>query len=259
VEKGTTKIVLTIEYDGTDYFGFQLQENRPDQPTIQSELEEAIFRLTGERLRVAAASRTDTGVHAKGQVVSFRTQSSISLPYFLSGLNHFLPADIAVLKTSEVPESFHVMKDAISREYRYVILNRRTRPAINRCFVYQFAPDLDAEAMNEASRMLVGEHDMAGFTGTLGDRIKTVKKVSHAGVLRKGDLIVFSIEANSFLPHQIRNTVGSLIQVGQGKMNVNAFYDIIKNKQPGSAGPRAPAKGLFLMRVNYSKPFGEEN
>jgi tRNA pseudouridine38-40 synthase len=259
VEKGTTKIVLTIEYDGTDYFGFQLQANRPDRPTIQSELEKAIFRLTGESLRVSSASRTDTGVHAKGQVVSFRTQSSLPLQNFLSGLNHFLPEDIAVLRVNEVPESFHVMKDAISREYRYYILNRGTRPAINRRFVYQFGRSLDVAVMDEASQGLVGEHDMAAFTGTLGSRIKTVKKVTHAGVMRKGDLVIFSIKASSFLPHQIRNTVGCLMQVGLGKMNVNTFYDIIKAKQPGSAGPRAPAKGLFLMQVNYSKPFGEEN
>ena len=259
MENGLTKIVLIVEYDGTNYFGFQLQAGRPEQPTIQSELEQAIHQLTGEALRVLAASRTDTGVHAKEQVVSFRTHSALPPQTIVSGLNHYLPDDIAVKAAHRVAGSFNVRSSAISREYRYYILNRATRPAINRRFAHHVPLPLDAAAMGQASRMLVGEHDFASFTGTLGTRIKTVRRVSRSEVERKNDMVIFDMTANSFLPHQIRNTVGALIQVGLGKMNVRDFYAMMEAKKSASAGPRVPARGLFLMKVNYSRPFGEEN
>ncbi len=259
MEKVPTKIVLILEYDGTNYYGFQLQANRPDQPTIQSELEKAIYQLTGEALRVLAASRTDTGVHAREQVVSFRTNSALPVQTYFSGLNHYLPNDIAIRAAHRAADSFNVRSDAISREYRYYIINRAARPAIERRFAYHIPQPLDTVTMRKASRMLVGEHDFAAFTGTLGNRIKTIRYVSHSEVERKGDTVIFDITANSFLPHQIRNTVGALIQVGLGKMNVQDFYVMMEAKKPASAGPRVPAHGLFLMKINYSRPFGEEN
>ena len=259
MEKTPTKIVLILEYDGTNYIGFQAQANKLRRPTIQSELENAIFRLTGEELRVVAASRTDTGVHAKGQVVSFRTHSSLPPWKFLRGLNHYMPEDIAVKSAHRMDDSFNVRNDAVSREYSYFILNRKTRLALNRHFAYQVAESLDVPLMDVAAGMLIGEHDFASFTGSLGSRLKTVKIVSHSGIEHKNDTVIFNMTANSFLPHQIRNTVGALLQVGSGKMNIDSFYDMIKSKEPGSAGPKVPAYGLFLIRVNYSRPFGEEN
>ncbi len=259
MKNGLTKIVLIIEYDGTDYFGFQLQANKPGQPTIQSELEKAINKLTGEELRVLAASRTDTGVHAEEQVVSFRTYSKLNIETFVSGLNHYLPDDIAVKVAYNVEDSFNVRSNAVSREYRYCILNRKTRPAVKRQYMYYVPQQLDAVAMDNASRKLIGEHDFAAFTGTLGERMKTVRRVSRAEVRREGDKVIFDVTSNSFLPHQIRNTIGALIRVGAGKMKVEDFYAMMEAKKPASAGPRAPAHGLFLMRVNYSRPFGEEN
>ena len=259
METTTAKIILVMEYDGTNYFGFQLQANRPDQPTIQSELERAIVRLTGEELRVVAASRTDTGVHAKGQVVSIRTKSSLSPWTFVSGLNHYLPEDISVTSAYKVDESFNVRTNAVNREYRYYILNRNTRSALKRHFAYQVVVPLNVDAMNRASQVMIGKHDFASFTCSLAGKIKTVKNVTDSKVEYQDDTIIFSITSNSFLPHQIRNTVGALIQVGSGKMNVSDFYDMMNAVQPGLAGQRAPAKGLFLMKVNYSKPFGEEN
>ncbi len=259
MENGLTKIVLIMEYDGTDYYGFQLQANRPEQPTIQSELEKAIYRLTGEALRVLAASRTDTGVHAEAQVVSFRTHSILPPATFVSGLNHYLPVDIAIKAAYQVADSFNVRSNAISREYRYYILNRAVRTAINRRFAYHVPQPLDDMAMDRASRMLVGEHDFASFTGTIGSRIKTVRRVSRAAVERDGDMVVYEMTANSYLPHQIRNTVGALVQVGTGKMGIEDFHTMMEAKKPALAGPRAPAHGLFLMKVNYARPFGEEN
>ena len=251
-----TKIVLIVEYDGTNYHGFQLQAN---QPTIQGEIEEALRKLTGERSRVIAASRTDAGVHARGQVVSFRTRSLLPPATFIKGLNHYLPKDIAVKGAHRVADSFNVRRDALSREYNYCILNSVTRSPLRQGFYYLVAGQLNIEAMNEASRALIGEHDLASFASELGVEIKsTVRTVYRAEIEKDGDLAIFNMVANSFLPHQVRNTVGALIRVGLGKMTVDDFHSIIKLRKPGLTGPTAPACGLCLMRINYPQPFEEE-
>jgi len=246
------KIILILEYQGTRYYGFQLQAN---VPTIQGELEKAICKLTGERVRVLAASRTDTGVHAKGQVVSFRTGSSLPLETFVSGLNHFLPDDIAVKRAHRANNSFNVRRNATSREYEYHILNSQTRSPIRQDFSYLVSIPLDTEAMNEACQALIGEHDLASFaTRTRGKLKSTVRTVHKAEIRKTGDTVIFNMAANSFLPHQIRNTVGTLIRVGTGKMTINEFYSIIKAGKTGMAGPTIPASGLYLMKVNYPRP-----
>lgn len=251
-----TKIVLIVEYDGTNYHGFQLQAN---QPTIQGEIEEALHKLTGERSRVIAASRTDAGVHARGQVVSFRTRSLLPPATFFKGLNHYLPKDIAVKGAHKVADPFNVRRDALSREYNYYILNSVTRSPLRQGFYYLVAGQLNIEAMNEASQALIGEHDLASFASELGVEIKsTVRTVYRAEIEKDGDLAIFNMVANSFLPHQVRNTVGALIRVGLGKMTVEDFHSIIELRKPGLAGPTAPACGLCLMRINYPQPFEEE-
>jgi len=251
----STKIVLTVEYDGTRYHGLQLQTN---QLTIQGELEEALWKLTGERSRVAAASRTDAGVHARGQVVSFRTRSSLPLPTFVKGLNHYLAGDIAVKEAFRVSDSFDVRRDAISREYNYYILNSPTRSPIRRGFTYLVPGSLDIKAMNQAGQALIGKHDFASFATCLEPGVKsTVRNIYRARIEKADDLVIFNIVANSFLPHQVRNTVGALIEVGLGKMTVDDFYSIVEMKRPGLAGPTAPACGLCLMRINYPHPLEE--
>ncbi|MFH1381913.1 MAG: tRNA pseudouridine(38-40) synthase TruA [Chloroflexota bacterium] len=252
----TTKVVLVIEYDGTRYYGFQWQANLP---TIQGALEEAIRQLTGENLRLLGASRTDTGVHARGQVISFRTKSTLPLPTLISGLNHYLPQDIAVKTAHRARANFSVRSNAISREYRYCILNNQIRSPLNTGFSYLVTRPLDIEAMDQTCRLLVGEHDFASFASSLGPRLRnTVRTVYRSGVRKEGDSVLFEIVANSFLPHQIRNTTGALIRVGLGKMKEDEFYSIMVAGKPGLAGPSAPACGLFLMRVNYPQPFEEE-
>ena len=249
-------MVLIAEYNGKCYHGFQLQLGLP---TIQGEMEEAIERLTGEKTRVVAASRTDVGVHAKGQVVSFRTRSPLPPRTFVSGLNYYLPRDIAVKAAYRVSDSFNVRRSAISREYNYYILNSLPRSPLREGFCYHVAGKLDVEAMNQACQALIGRHDFASFATSIGSEIRnTVRNVYKAGVERDGELVIFNMVANSFLPHQVRNTVGSLIKVGLGRMSVDEFYDIIKARKPGLAGPTAPACGLFLMRVNYPSPFEGE-
>jgi len=252
----STKIVLIMEYDGTNYYGFQLQA---ELPTIQGEIESALWKLTGERIRVMAASRTDTGVHAKGQVVSFRTSSPLPLIAFIRGLNYYLPEDIAVKEAFRVKDSFNVRRHAISREYNYYILNRPTRSPIRRGFVHLVPQPLDIGLMNEACQYLVGEHDFASFATSLeGSNVKsTVRRVHQARIEKNGDLVILNMVANSFLPHQVRNTAGTLIRVGLGKMTVDEFRSILEARKPGLAGPTAPAHGLCLIGVSYPHSWEE--
>ena len=251
----TNKVVLIMEYDGTHYHGFQLQAGLS---TIQGETEKALLKLTGGRTRVMAASRTDAGVHAKGQVVSFRTSSSLPPRTFINGLNYYLPRDIAVKAAYRVGDSFNVRRSALSREYSYYILNSLTRSPIRDGFSYLVASPLDIEAMNRVCQALIGEHDFASFATCIGAGLrKTVLRVYRAEVERDGEQVIFSIEAKSFLPHQVRNTVGALIRVGLGRVSVDEFHSMTEAKKPGLAGPTAPAHGLCLMRINYPRPFGE--
>jgi tRNA pseudouridine38-40 synthase len=249
-----TRIVLILEYDGTNYHGSQLQVNAP---TIQGEIEKALQKLTGETIRIKAASRTDAGVHAMGQVISFKTRSTLPLKAFVDGLNYYLPHDIAVKEVFQTHGLFDVRRDATSREYKYYIHNSPTRSPITRGFSYQVTVDLDIDSMNEACQTLVGTHDFASFV-TSADTARTkrtVRKVYKAEVTQEGDLIILDIIAGSFLPHQVRNIAGSLVRVGQGKMTIEDFHSILEAKTPGLAGPTAPADGLYLVRVNYSNPF----
>jgi len=244
-----TKMVLIMEYNGTHYHGFQLQAKLP---TIQGELEKAVWKLTGERRRVMAASRTDAGVHAKGQVASFKTGSPLSPQTFINGLNYYLPRDIAVKAAYRVDDSFNVRRDALSREYSYYILNSPTRSPIWEGFSYLVPGHLDIETMNRACQALIDEHDFASFATCIGIGTKsTVRRVYSTQIEKTGELAIFNIVANSFLPHQVRNTVGALIRVGLGKMTTDEFGNLLEAKQPGLAGPTAPACGLYLMQVNY--------
>ncbi len=251
-----TKIVCVVEYDGTHYHGFQLQAALP---TIQWEIEKALWGLTGEKIRVMAASRTDAGVHAKGQVVNFRSKSALSPETFVNGLNYYLARDIAIKAAYRVGDSFNVRRDATSREYNYYILNSLIRSPIREGFSYRVGGHLDIEVMNQACQALIGEHDFISFASSMGVGIKnTMRRVHRAEMERDGELAVFNIVANSFLTHQVRNTVGTLIRVGLGKMKVDEFCSIMETKKPGLAGPTAPARGLCLMQVNYPYPFEEE-
>jgi len=252
----TTRIILILEYDGTYYHGFQLQAGLP---TIQGEVEKAIWKLTGERTRLMAAGRTDAGVHARGQVVSFRTRSSHPLETFVAGLNYYLPKDIAVKAAHRVRGSFNVRRHAVSREYNYYILNSLTRSPLGEQYCYLITAHLDVEAMNQACQMLVGEHDFASFVNNNEVAAKgTVRKVYRAEMRKDGESIIFNMLANSFLMHQVRSTVGTLIRVGLGKMSCEEFYGILQAKQPGLAWPTAPARGLCLTQVKYQNPFEED-
>ena len=243
-----TKIALIIEYDGSRYYGSQFQLNAP---TIQGEVEKALKKLTGEAIRIVIASRTDAGVHAKGQVISFRTRSAFPPEVWVKALNFYLPMDIAVKAAHQVSEEFDARRDALKRVYQYYILNDFTRSPLMGRFAYFFPKPLDIEAMREASKVLIGEHDLAPFSSLEENTRRTIYK---AEITRKDSLVVFEMAANSFLPHQVRNTVGGLIKVGSRKMAVEEFHRLARSGKVGVIGPSAPVHGLCLVRVEYPDP-----
>lgn len=251
----TTRIVLLLEYDGSCYHGSQLQRKLP---TIQGEIEKALKSLTGENIRVICASRTDSGVHAFGQVVSFKTESLLAKQAFVGGLNYYLPPDIVIRSAYRTDESFEVRYQAVSREYKYSILNRPTRSPLWNRYSYLITSELNIGAMNKAAKILVGEHDFASFASNLGKELKsTRRRVLKSEFIRNGEVVVFNIIANSFLPHQVRNMVGTLIKIGLGKMTIDEFHSIIEAKSIRVAGPMVPASGLLLVKVNYNKELEE--
>jgi tRNA pseudouridine38-40 synthase len=203
-----------------------------------------------------AASRTDAGVHAKGQVACFWAKSTLNTMTLVRAMNYYLPGDIAVKAAYRASDDFDVRRDALSREYRYYILNRDTRSPFSQRFALLVSRVLDRHAMNEACQLLRGEHDFASFASSLDDNRSTVRNVYEAGIEKKDEFTVFRIVANSFLPHQIRSTVGLLIRLGLGKIGIEEFHDIMEAKRLGLAGPVSPACGLCLEKVNYPEPLG---
>jgi tRNA pseudouridine38-40 synthase len=248
------KIALVVEYEGTRYHGFQWQANKP---TIQDELERAIRKLDNEASRVIAASRTDAGVHARGQVVSFWTQSTLSESTLVRALNYHLPDDVSVKAACKVDANFNVRRDVLSREYNYYILDSDTPSPLSRNFALFLARQLDIEAMNDTCYIIKGEHDFMSFASSLGEIKETVRTIYEAEVRKRGDFVVFRVVADSFLPHQVRNTVGLLIRLGLGKKSVEYFRTVMEAKSPGLAGPAVPPCGLYLTKVNYRRPLGE--
>jgi tRNA pseudouridine38-40 synthase len=251
------RIALLLEYDGSRYGGSQIQNNAP---TVQGSLEGAIKRLTGETARAAFAGRTDAGVHARGQVASFLTRKPFDESVFVDGLNYWLPDDIAVRRAREVAIDFDVRRRARRRLYRYLVQNDRAPSPLLRQRSWHVKPPLDATAMQEAAACLAGRHDFAAFAGapeTPG--ASTVRTMHRFDVRRLGRLVSFEAEADAFLPHQVRRTVGALVEVGLGRQTPQGFEELLRQGAPATAGPAAPSQGLCLIRVTYPDlDFGEE-
>jgi tRNA pseudouridine38-40 synthase len=247
-----SKIVLLLEYDGTRYHGFQFQANAS---TIQAELERALYCITGQVIRVIAASRTDAGVHARGQVVSFRTDLGYPPQVWQRAINFHLPRDISVRRACQVEDEFHVQKQAVSREYSYAIWNGPYPSPLRAHFSYYVPHPLDVEAMNRACSYLLGEHDFSSFSPLPHPR--PVRNVFKAEVRGEEGMACFRVEASSFLPHQVRHTVGALVQVGRGKRKPEGLAELLRAKTPGLAGPAVSPHGLCLLRVSYPRPLEE--
>ena len=239
--------MAVIEYDGTDYLGFQLQaEGR----TIQGEVERALTEATRRETRVVGAGRTDAGVHAVGQVISFVPQWKHSLPELQRAMNALLPEDIAVHQMAWAAADFHPRFGAVSREYRYTILNQPVRSPLARRFAYHYLKPLDVEAMTRAAKRLVGSHDFVSF-GRSPQGENTVRRVYRAECTRQDQFIYFDIVANAFLYRMVRSIVGTLLLVGIGELSPEKFEEILRARGRKRAGSVAPAHGLCLMRVNY--------
>jgi len=244
----TRNIKLVIEYDGTNYRGWQVQ---PDCPTVQGELELALKQITGETLRVTGSGRTDTGVHALGQVANFHTSSDMPVEKMRRALNAILSDDIVVLDLSEVSESFNARHSARSKRYRYSILNRIAPSALQRCQTVHVAQPLDVAAMREAAGYLVGTFDFSSFACNSGKEDDPVRTVMEIAIEKRDDYVIVEMEAISFLYKMVRSIVGTLIEVGRGKMLPIDVLTILQARDRKIAGQTAPARGLVLVEVKY--------
>lgn len=241
-------IKLTIEYDGTNYHGWQEQDKLQ---TIQACLEQAIYDLCKEKVVVYGAGRTDAGVHAKAQVANFHTESKIPDYAFAKALNTLLPEDIVIKHSQEVPESFHSQFAAKRKAYSYNIINRRMRPALDRRFFHWVWALLDVEKMQEGAGYLLGEHDFSAFEAANSPRKSNVRTIHSIQVSRKDDYIKIQVEADGFLYHMVRNIAGTLIEVGKHKYPPECVKYILESKNRKFAASTAPARGLFLEYIIY--------
>lgn len=246
------RIALGIEYDGTRFVGWQVQDNGP---SVQQELESALSRVANEPVRVVCAGRTDTGVHATGQVVHMDT-GAIRQPHsWVRGANTYLGDDVNVLWATEVPDDFHARFSAISRSYRYLILNREIRSALwcNRT-AWVYAP-LDEHAMHRAAQVLAGRHDFSSFRASGCQAHSPVRTVSHISVSRRGEILEIEISANAFLHHMVRNIAGSLIKIGSGLAPESWLAEVLEMRDRTRAGITGLPQGLYLTNVGYPPEF----
>ena len=240
---------LLIEYDGTSYHGWQVQ---PNGLTIQEVIEKKIEVMTRQTVRLTGSGRTDAGVHALGQVANFKTSSSIPVDGFRQGLNSLLPSDITVKSVEEVDEGFHSQFNARSKTYCYRILNQEAPSAIHRRFSWHLPSSLGLSAMQKAAETLIGTHDFSSFQGAKPDTEDPVRKVMKAQWSpEKGNFLCFLIEADGFLKKMVRNLVGTIVEVGKGKIPVEEFRAILEARDRRRAGMTAPPQGLFLVEVKY--------
>jgi tRNA pseudouridine38-40 synthase len=239
---------LTIEYDGGAYAGWQCQLH---EPTIQAAMEDALRRIAQTRISLIGAGRTDAGVHALGQVASFRADTALTAEDWTRALNAVLPADISVRSTELVPEQFHARYSARSKLYEYRILNRRERRALDRDRAWHIRGPLDLEAMRAAAVLLVGRHDFSSFQGHPTDTKDPVCDLARLEITGSGDLVRIEVLADRFLKHMVRTIVGTLVEVGRGKRPSQSLKDILAAKDRRQAGRTAPAHGLYLVSVEY--------
>lgn len=243
------RLRAVVAYDGTLYHGFQRQ-SLEREPTIQGELERALEKISGRSTTVLGSGRTDSGVHARGQVIAFEVEWRHSPDDLQRAINAVLASDIAVLDVSIADADFHPRYQARSREYRYTIYNSRSRHPLHRLYALHVADPLDADTMRAASRCLIGEHDFAAFgQPTAGD--STIRFVHRVEIGGERPWIEIDLEANGFLYRMVRSMVGTLIEVGRGRMPIERLAQILESRDRAQAPATAPAHGLCLMRVNY--------
>ena len=252
-------IRLDLAYEGTNYHGFGIQ---PNGPTIQEVLEETLATIVGERPWVTAAGRTDAGVHASGQVVSFRTNSRLCPRALMRAANARLPDDIQVESAAEMPPEFDARRSALRRRYRYTICNRRQRDFWQRRWSWHIGRPLDVLAMQAASDLLLGRRGFAAFLGQAARepaKGSTVRMVEQATWQAERGILLFDITADGFLRHMVRGIVGTLVWVGRGRLDAAGFGEIVASGDRRRAGPNAPPAGLMLVGVEYPERFTRED
>ena len=243
------KLALIVEYDGTRYSGFQLQTA---QPTIQGAIEEALVRFTGQPTRIRGASRTDSGAHALGQVVDFETRAGYPVEIFSQALNYYLPPDVKIQAGYEMLPEFHCRRDASSRTYRYLIVNRLVPSPVRRYTHHWVRESLDVDRMSAGASALVGQHDFRSLAAGYPADLSAVRMVRRWEVWRDGDTVIIECEANGFLRHQIRRANGLLVGIGLSRWTKEIITDVLEGRLSQRFGwPSLPARGLCLMRVTY--------
>ena len=240
---------ILLEYDGGPFVGWQAQANGP---SVQAALEEAVFRFCGERARVQGAGRTDAGVHAEGQVAHLDLEGARPPNVLRDAVNHHLgPLPVCVLDAEEAAPDFHARFSAAGRAYRYRILNRRAPPALDRGRVWHVGTPLDAGAMDEAAKRLLGRHDFSSFRSSECQASSPLRTLDRLDVRREGEEVVLHAEARSFLHHQMRIIAGTLREAGTGKRTPDGISEALAAASRPAAGPTAPPHGLCLTRVSY--------
>lgn len=249
---------LVVEYDGTGYCGWQRQRGSASRgrPSVQATLEATLRAITGAPAEVVGAGRTDAGVHALGQAAHFTTASRIPTERWPAALNAHLPPDIRILEAADAPPGFHARFDAVSRTYRYEILNRPAPSALLRCRAYHVPEPLDVGAMQRALEPLVGRHDFTAYRGTGSPSRTAICTIMAAECARAGSRLRVTITADRFLRHMVRMIVGTLVRVGAGRLPVDAPGAFLPDRDSQRTGPTAPAHGLYLVRVEYGRSGG---
>ncbi len=239
-------IRVTLAYDGTDFSGWQRQ---PRVRTVQGEVEQALAKIAGKRVPVVGAGRTDAGVHALGQTASFRSELRLEDGELRRALNSILPGDVRVISARTVPAEFHARKSARSKVYRYRIINSHLVSPFDFRYALQWSGPLDVERMDEAARLFVRKADFTAFSSNR--LLHPVRRVTRSEIKKKGREITYTIEADGFLRYMVRTIVGTLIEVGRGKIEPRAVGDFFAGQKRSLRSPTAPAKGLCLIKVVY--------
>lgn len=243
------RVKLVLEYDGTNYVGWQIQ---PNGPSVQGRVQKALAELLGQPIQVMAAGRTDSGVHARGQVIAFDSPRQLPMKAYWMGLNGLLPDDISVVRAEEVRPDFDPRRWSEGKRYRYLVSNRRTRSPLRRLTHWEIFQPLALEPMQEAAKSLLGRHDFTSFRGAecqAKTAVRELRKIEVSGVV--GDELSFTFEGTAFLRHMVRNLVGTLMEVGRTRQPATWVAQVLAARDRNKAGPTAPAQGLCLEEVFY--------
>jgi tRNA pseudouridine38-40 synthase len=247
------RYAMGLEYDGSEFLGWQIQRQ---EPTVQSCVEAALAAVANHEARVTCCGRTDTGVHALGQVAHFDSGAERGERNWILGLNSHLPRAVSVLWIRPVDDAFHARFSAFSRSYRYVVLNRWIRPALDARRMSWCRLPLSADKMNDAAQALLGEHDFTSFRAGGCQARHPVREIQAISVRRAGDVVTLDVSANGFLYHMVRNIAGSLLQIGAGERPVEWMSELLALHNRDLAAPTAPAEGLYFVGARYPAQYG---